>query len=345
MAGQPANIPVRYYTRMGEVLLKAGVDLAKVLKQADLGPDLLSQPNAMLRIDQVEALVAATLQISGRPDLALDIGYALRITSHSVVGYAMLSSPTVGHSMRLLARYFRLIMPSFSIRYHQNHGFLEFEFQPAMHMTQTCLIFHLEAMVAGTYVALGDLLGEQLSAYDVYLAIPKPAHTARYAEMHQVRIHFLKGWSATGIRLRFASDIMDQRPVLSDPDAFRMAEEHCRAHAEDVLASGKVADWVAKMLREATDGIPTLNELAQTLNISARTLDRHLAMEQTGFRTLFHQIRHERARQLLAIERFTITQIAYELGYSDLANFTRAFRNQEGISPVAYRGLQLGKSH
>ncbi len=172
--------------------------------------------------------------------------------------------------------------------------------------------------------------------------MPKPAHSARYAEMRQVRLHFIEWWSTPGIRLRFGSEIMDQRPVLSDPDAFRMAEERCRTLAENVLASGKVADWVTMMLRESTDGIPTLTELAQTLNLSPRTLDRYLVMEQTGFRELYHRIRHERARQLLAVDRFTITQIAYELGYTDIANFTRAFRKQEGVSPIEYRGLQLG---
>ncbi len=337
MIAQGANLPARYYARMAEVLLKSGINLASVFEQAGIAPQLLAQSDAMLRIDQVDDLVRAVVQVSGRPDLALDTGYALRVTSHSSVGYAMLSSPTVGHGMRLLARYFHLVMPSFSMRYRLYEEHLEFEFLPVMPMSQLCLVFHLEAMVAGIYVALGDLLGEQLSAYDVFLAIPKPAHIARYAEMRQVRMHQVAWWSTPGIRLRFAPGIMIQRPVLADPDAFRVAEEHCRALAKNVLASGRVADWVTMMLRESTDGIPTLAELAHTLNLSPRTLDRHLTMEQTRFRDLYHAVRHERARALLETGQLTITQVAYELGYSDLANFTRAFRKQQGLSPLSYQ--------
>ncbi|MBR7776952.1 AraC family transcriptional regulator [Undibacterium rugosum] len=337
MTEQVADIPARYYARMGEVLLRAGVDLFSVLEKVGLDPQLLAQPDAMLRIDQIEAFVMAALQVSGRQDLALDTGYALHITSHSSVGYAMLSSPTAGQGMRLLARYFRLVMPAFSIRYRHDAEHIELVFEPARLMSKACLMFHLEAIVAATYIALGDLLGEHLQAYDVFLSMPKPAHIARYAEMRHVRLHFMEWWTAPGIRMRFAPEIMDRRPVLADPDAFRRAEERCRMLAVNVLASGKVAGWVAMMLRESTDGIPTLTELAQTLNLSTRTLDRYLTMEQTSFRKLYHQVRHVRAKELLANSHLTVTQVAYELGYTDLANFTRAFRKQEGKSPAEYK--------
>jgi AraC-like DNA-binding protein len=77
--------------------------------------------------------------------------------------------------------------------------------------------------------------------------------------------------------------------------------------------------------------------LAGLLNLSARTLDRYLKSEGVGFRTLSQTIRHERALDLLANPQLTATRIAYELGYSDLANFTRAFKAIASVGPQAYR--------
>jgi AraC-like DNA-binding protein len=32
-----------------------------------------------------------------------------------------------------------------------------------------------------------------------------------------------------------------------------------------------------------------------------------------------------------------VTRIAYQLGYRDAANFSRAFRRRQGLTPLAYR--------
>jgi AraC-like DNA-binding protein len=73
------------------------------------------------------------------------------------------------------------------------------------------------------------------------------------------------------------------------------------------------------------------------LNISPRTLARYLDAENASFRDLSLQVRTERARQLLAAGDFSVTQIAYRLGYTDVASFVRSFRAQTGRTPGAVK--------
>ena len=91
------------------------------------------------------------------------------------------------------------------------------------------------------------------------------------------------------------------------------------------------------MLRESYEGLPTLAELSHLINQPLRTMDRHLAREGSRFLAISKRIRHEKARALLEAENQSITQIAYELGYRDSANFTRAFRRESGLSPSDHR--------
>lgn len=79
---------------------------------------------------------------------------------------------------------------------------------------------------------------------------------------------------------------------------------------------------------------PTLYELSQLTEISISKLKR-------GFRILFgttytELLRHERlkrAQELLFENRFSITEIGYQLGYSDTSHFIREFSKRYGVTP------------
>jgi AraC-like DNA-binding protein len=71
--------------------------------------------------------------------------------------------------------------------------------------------------------------------------------------------------------------------------------------------------------------------------MSPRTLHRRLAVEGTSWKKLLDDVRYERARQLLQDSDSSITEIALDLGYSDHAAFTRAFRRWAGSPPSQHR--------
>jgi AraC-like DNA-binding protein len=87
------------------------------------------------------------------------------------------------------------------------------------------------------------------------------------------------------------------------------------------------------MLLRETQGQLTLEEIAGRMNISARTIDRNLKKEHLQFRELAQQVRFERAQALLAQPGATVSGVALQLGFSDAANFTRAFRRHSGATP------------
>lgn len=336
MSAATVEVPARYYARAGEVLLRMGVDITRILKAARISLERINQPDATMRLDQVEALVAEAFALTGRTDLAIEVGRALKLSSHSLVGYGMLSSPNADYALRLASRFFKLIMPSFRMRYRAQPGATEIAFTPTLSMSRLCFQFHLEALAVATHWEMRELLEGRMPAYDLYYSIAEPPHVARYAEMAEARCHF--GWETTpGLRMVFATDFRAHPLALSDPSALKMAEQRCNAMVRTAVAGGRVSDWVGMMLRESGDGMPTLVELAHTLNLSPRTLDRYLDREGTSYRELARRARHDKACALIAAGELSLTQIAYELGYSDAANFTRAFRREAGISPSAYR--------
>ncbi|MEM8769340.1 MAG: helix-turn-helix domain-containing protein [Pseudomonadota bacterium] len=92
----------------------------------------------------------------------------------------------------------------------------------------------------------------------------------------------------------------------------------------------------------ARTGTLSLDETARAARLSVRTLQRRLKEAGVSHATLADQARFAVAQDLLTTARdLSITEIAFELGYSDPGSFSRAFRRFAGIPPQDYRRERL----
>ena len=80
-----------------------------------------------------------------------------------------------------------------------------------------------------------------------------------------------------------------------------------------------------------------INTIAESLNLSSRTLQRNLAEQGLKYLQLLTDVRIRQAACLLESTDMPISEIAYELGYAEASNFTRAFRRRIGVAPGAFR--------
>jgi len=77
--------------------------------------------------------------------------------------------------------------------------------------------------------------------------------------------------------------------------------------------------------------------VAEGLNMSTRKLEAKLSEESTNFQQLLDNTRQSLAAGYMEQSGISITEIAYLLGFSDSANFTRAFKRWTGQSPSDFR--------
>lgn len=83
-------------------------------------------------------------------------------------------------------------------------------------------------------------------------------------------------------------------------------------------------------------GQPKLENTAEMLGLSSRTLQRRLAVYDITYTQLVDEVRFFSARNLI-IYQHKMTDIATKLGYADAGSFTRAFVRWTGMSPYNYR--------
>lgn len=94
-----------------------------------------------------------------------------------------------------------------------------------------------------------------------------------------------------------------------------------------------------KIILQVTLGFvyPTRENVANTLSMSIRTLQRRLNEEGFNFNEILLEVRKSRASQYLSYQQLTLDQISLLLGYKAKSQFLKAFRSWFGMTPKEYR--------
>lgn len=110
-------------------------------------------------------------------------------------------------------------------------------------------------------------------------------------------------------------------------------------HAERVLRETQSLENVVReiVVVRLMDGEVDIDGAARLAGQSIRTFQRKLDREGLTYSELLNQVRKERATALLIESDLSIMDIGLQIGFSDPANFTRAFRSWTGVSPSQVR--------
>ena len=96
-------------------------------------------------------------------------------------------------------------------------------------------------------------------------------------------------------------------------------------------------DLIALYIRQYKK--PTIELAAELAGVGKRTLQRFLRSKATCYSDLIDEVRYNMALPLLNDNSYTITDISFDLGYADVAHFSRAFKRITGMSPKEYRNM------
>jgi len=166
-----------------------------------------------------------------------------------------------------------------------------------------------------------------------HFPFPAPDYTTLARELFGCEVRYDQPWAG----LSLPAAVLDQRLKMADPNAFDEAARICQRNLDALEASETLATRVRRLLLEKQNGFPSLQATARQLHMTPRTMHRRLVAEHTSYRVILADVRYRLAADHLRSGRSTIEEIAYMLGYSEPANFRRAFKRWASMPPAAFR--------
>lgn len=319
--------------QVAEVVARFGVTSAQLFAGFDVNVDDLADPGRRVPLSAVQKVAARAIALSGEPGLGFYLGLSMRASSHGYVGFAAMSARTLREALELAVRFAptRSDVIGLSTEERGEEAAITIEERAPLGDARELII---TSFVVGLHEIAAAITGRRVPDR-AEVALAEPAHAKRFRHVLGDRIR----WGRPAHRLVFDASALDWPLVQADPAALRLAREQCERELDALRRDGHAA-----RVRSAVAGhggaFRSIDETASALGLSVRTLKRRLAEEGTTFSAVLDEQKAARARTMLESHDTTIDAVASSVGYSDVANFTRAFRRWTGTTPASYR-----KSH
>ena len=339
MGHEGFTLPVHYVRHIADQVRSMGGDVPQWLAASGLSEEKLASPSLTIAYEAFETLVRTSLLVTREPALGLFVGERLVASTHGILGYAALSSGTIRQALELFERFTRLrtTLVSVSTEVEAKEVRVRFdEMRPLGELRRPVL----EAILLSIKNVLGAISVGACQVNEVSFPFPAPEYTALARDLFGCNVKYGRSWAG----LTLAADVMDVPLKMADPEAFREARLFCQRELEKLTADESMAARVHRLLLEKQTGFPSLSVTARLFHMTPRTLHRRLVEEGTSYRELLEKVRHAIAVEHVTANRSSMEEIAYMLGYSDLANFRRAFKRWESVSPSAYREAHLDQT-
>lgn len=329
---RPALHPV-YARLLCAELQRRGFSREAILEGLPLDWDRLHTNTEFLTVHHMEGLALQGMRLSQCPWLGLEVGFRTQAAAHGVLGAAMMASPNLAHAVLLLQKYARL---------RQNLAAVDITTGDHRHCMRLVHWVPLGAMseylygqlVAGLFQLFGTLTGQDLQPW---LEVHWPFDEPPWAEQYQ-RVAAHNRFGQTELRIQVSSDVALAPAIAADPASLQAHLRECDVALHRACAGENLSDRVRMLLEQDEQSLAlTLDEVAEQLHLTPRTLIRKLAAQGQRFQTIHDELRKNRALWMLDNTQHSMDDIALAVGCQDPSNFSRTFKRWFGMTPSAYR--------
>jgi AraC-like DNA-binding protein len=308
-------------------------DAASLTLRLGLGEEAVDLDEIAATESTVQDALEGAAEIFGEPHLSLRLPADLPLRRYGLAELAARASPTLGVGLERMARYASLVHPAIVCEVVDRDGEAHWVQRTPARPRGLGRNAHEYALAYVLTCARRDT-GAPLAATRAWFAHARPPDLGPVHRFFGARdLSF--GCEDSGFALPCSA--LDLPMKSGDPRLLPTVDDLAEAAVRTQPRASSLAALAAVRVESLLPGDATVGAVARALHMSSRTLQRRLDAEGASFSEIVDEVRGRLARRWLADEARTLAEVAYGLGFSDLATFSRAFKRWTGKPPGAWR--------
>jgi AraC-like DNA-binding protein len=336
------TVAAGYPKALLDFAVSRGADRQVLIERSLIRPDDLEDQDNRIPLANYMALLKAGIELCNEPALSLLFGEAVSLKDISIVGLIGVAFDNVESVRRQVNRYAPLTLDADdggttdAIEFVRESGDVWLKFTSAVYVDNALLTesgFARNVCGARALAASMPNFANVSFPKAIRFTHAEPSYRAEYDRIFGVPLFFGSHMNALLIDEAFLNMKLPRtNPYLSEILSAR-ADELLKNLETSKTTRGRVENLLIPILHT---GEASMETMAGQLGLSRQTLFRKLKAEGVTFEQVLDELRHNLALHYLNGKRVPVNQIAYLVGYSEPAAFSRAFKRWTGSGPRAY---------
>ncbi|HSW19247.1 MAG TPA: AraC family transcriptional regulator [Ramlibacter sp.] len=317
--------------KYAEIARRLGIDPLRMVHHVGLDPACLDTSDMRIPEASLAQVLEASATSAESASIGLLVGESWRLADFGLISLLLQHQPTLRQALMELKRYSHLLSDSVVL------DLVEY---PNVTVVQLALVTGrgnpgrqpMELAVGALLSLCRFHLGARWLPRRVHFSHAAPANTQIHRRVFGQHLEF--GSEFNGMVL--AKGDLDQLNPQCDARMARYAKDYIELQPRH--NRGAVAHEVRRALHVLLPrGRNSLEQVAQALGMSPRTMQRQLEQGGENFLSLVNDVRREQAARYLNGQTHSISQIAALLGFAETSVFSRWFGLQFGMPPSRWK--------
>lgn len=320
-----------YLILLNELAFERGISTALLLEGTHLPETFIFQPNLPVGHESALRMIENFCEKAGLAS-ALEYGKRMTLSKHGALGFAAQYSATMTDAAEKVERYIATRAQLFELERDQDsnsrHLYIRTRFPDSR-----AGYFLVLAFLSSVESICRSLVNEENRTARSMIQIQCRGNFAEQSVLPYCSVYA----NAPVNCLTWPLDALEGMLPFFSPTLSTLANKELEQAMTSVSETNTLAGRVREILNDHLAEMPTVEDVAGMLHMSAATLNRKLKAEQRSFQQIKDDLRYSKAQRLLRDTNLSVDQIADQLGYSDASNFAKAFKAWSGNSPSQYR--------
>ena len=311
-----------------------GLDSKALFESVGLDHAKLREPLARFSSTAVEQLWRSAVDETGDPCFGLTVASFWHPTTLHALGYSWLASSNLAEAFDATVRYSRIVNTA-------AQGVIAIDAKPQAYrviidnskLYPEPIDATVDAAAAMLLIMCRATYGNRFSLQQVTFQHAAPPDRRPFDELFRAPVSFSQNRDA----LVIDPELVREPLATANPELVRINDRIVTDYLAQLDRKDLGMRVRSKLIEHLPRGHVSEAEIASSINVSQRSLQRKLSEQGMTFTQLVDSTRRELGLQYVRDPQYSFNEIGFLLGFSEPANFSRAFKRWYGKTPSQFR--------